>query len=183
MTGIDTAPSDLHVALLRGVNVGGKNRVAMKDLATHFENAGCTDVQTYVQSGNVVFRAPRAVATRAVRDVAKRLASPFAIVLRSAAEWMELAQQHPFEGPGVDPKQLHVAFLADRPPDARVRSLDPDRSPPDVFQVRGREIYLHTPKGIARSKLTTDYFDEVLGTTSTMRGWTTVQRLLEMTRA
>jgi uncharacterized protein (DUF1697 family) len=72
-------------------------------------------------------------------------------------------------------------FLADRPSPARVATLDPKRSPPDEFEVRGREIYLRCPNGVGRTKLSNSYFDAKLATTSTMRNWRTVVKLVEMT--
>ena len=87
---------------------------------------------------------------------------------------------NPFLSAGADPTKLHVGFLAEAPSAARIAELDPDRSPPDAVEVRGREVYLHFPKGTARSKLTVDYFDRVLATTITIRNWRTVGKLLEM---
>ena len=73
-----------------------------------------------------------------------------------------------------------MGFLAEAPSAARIAELDPDRSQPDAFEVRGREVYLHFPNGTARSKFTVDYFDRVLATTITIRNWRTVGRLLDM---
>ncbi|HZN92159.1 MAG TPA: hypothetical protein VFB81_05620, partial [Myxococcales bacterium] len=80
----------------------------------------------------------------------------------------------------ADPDTLHVVFLADPPPPAKVAALDPARSPPDEFQVRGREIYLRCPNGFGRTKLSNAYFDSKLGTISTVRNWRTVLTLAEM---
>ncbi|MEM6797077.1 MAG: hypothetical protein AAF725_24095, partial [Acidobacteriota bacterium] len=79
-------------------------------------------------------------------------------------------------------KALHVGFLAASPAPERIASLDLDRSPPDAFSVVGREIYLHTPGGLARTKLTNAYFDSSLATVTTVRNWRTVHKLLAMTR-
>ena len=87
---------------------------------------------------------------------------------------------NPFLEAGAETDKLHVVFLAELPDAERVEALDPDRSPPDEFVVRGREIYLHCPNGLARSKLTNSYFDARLSTTSTMRNWKTVRKLLEL---
>jgi uncharacterized protein (DUF1697 family) len=81
----------------------------------------------------------------------------------------------------VDIATLHVAFLADAPGAKRTALLDPGRSPPDRFVLRHREIYLHFPNGVARTKFTNVYFDSKLGTMSTVRNWRTVLRLLELT--
>lgn len=177
----------LFLALLRGVNVGGKNRLAMKELAELLAQAGLAEVRTYIQSGNVLFRAPSAQAHAlpglVSGAIAKRFGLSVPVVLRSAAELAKVARSNPFLETGADPEALHVAFLAAEPAEARIAALDPKRSPPDEFRVLGREVYLHLPNGAARSKLTNDYFDSKLGTTSTARNWRTVLKLLELCRA
>jgi uncharacterized protein (DUF1697 family) len=174
-----------HVALLRGINVGGKNKVPMKSLASLFADAGCIDVETYIQSGNVVFGAPSSVAKRLPRAIAAAIADQFGyrvvVVIRSAAELADVAANNPFLKQGVDTETLHVAFLTGVPDAKRVAELDGSRSPGDSFEVRGQHIYLWLPNGVARTKLTNDYFDRTLKTTSTLRNWNTVQKLLEMT--
>ena len=175
------------IALLRGVNVGGKNLLPMGELSRIFLEAGCRDVRTYIQSGNVVFAASPRVADRIPGAVAKAVAKEFRleipVVLRSAEELRRVAARNPFLERGVDPERLHVAFLAEAPGRARAASLDPKRSPGDDFLLRGREIYLHLPNGVARTKLTNAWFDSNLATTSTLRNWRTVQKLLEMASA
>lgn len=176
---------DVYVALMRGVNVGGKNKLPMKDLAAMFAEAGCTDVVTYIQSGNVVFRATQACAARVPAAIAKAVADRLGfrapVVMRTAGELRGVARGNPFQRAGTPVESLHVLFLADRPSSAAVATLDPRRSPPDEFEVVGREIYLRCPSGVARTKLTNDYFDSKLATTSTMRNWRTVLKLVEMT--
>jgi len=176
---------DLHVALLRGINVGGKNRLPMKSLSALFTDARCTDVQTYVQSGNVTFGATPSLARRIPAVIENAIADQFGlrvpIVTRTAAELHAAAKGNPFVSDETDTGTLHVAFLAAEPTPAQVAALDPDRSPPVEFAVRGREIYLRLPNGVARSKLTNAYFDSRLGTTSTLRNWRTVLKLVELT--
>lgn len=175
-----------YVALLRSINVGGKNRLPMKDLAAMFAEAGCRDVQTYIQSGNVVFKAEDALAARIPALISEAIRDRFGyrapVVLRNAAALREVVEANPFVKASVDLKTLHVAFLSDRPDGARVAALDPDRSPPDEFAVRGGEIYLRCPNGYGKSKLTNAYFDSSLGTTTTVRNWRTVLKLVEMAR-
>ncbi len=175
-----------HVALLRGINVGGKNKVPMKALAAMFEAAGCADVVTYIQSGNVVFGASAALARKIPGAISAAIEAELGlqipVITRTAAEIAEAARHNPF--PTDDPAEhrlLHVGFLRDRPRKRLVAALDPDRSPPDAFEVRGAEIYLHFPGGSARTKLTPVYFDRVLETIGTWRNWRTVRKLLELT--
>lgn len=174
----------MHVALLRGVNVGGRNRLPMKDLAAMFAALECRDVATYIQSGNVVFRAPAATVrdlpVQLTRRLAKQLGIDVPVVLRSARELDGVVRGNPFLAKRTDEKALHVVFLAERPAPARVAALDPGRSPPDAFLVRGAEVFLSCPHGMARTKLTNDWFDRTLGTISTVRNWRTVLHLREM---
>ena len=176
-----------HVALLRGINVGGKNKLPMADLARIFTEAGCLDVRTFIQSGNVVFAANPKLAARipeiVERGISKRLGLRVPIVLRSSAELGAAVGRNPFLDKGVDEDWLHVGFLAEAPDRSRAASLDPKRSPGDSFALHGREIFLHVPNGMARTNLTNAYFDSKLATTSTFRNWRTVSKLLEMTQA
>lgn len=178
--------SSVHVALLRGINVGGRNRLPMADLRRIFRDVGCEEVETYIQSGNVVFAAGPELAGRVPGLVGAAIAEEFGydipLVTRIRAELEAVADDNPFLEEGADLKTLHVAFLGDEPGADAVEALDPDRSPPDEFRVRGREIYLCCPNGMARTKLTTQYFDSRLDTTSTMRNWRTVLKLVELAR-
>jgi len=175
-----STPRSTYVALLRGINVGGKNKLPMADLVRTFESAGCRNVRTYIQSGNVVFAAGPKLDER---KLATRLRLKVPVVIRSSGEFRQVAARNPFLKDGVDPDSLHVAFLADAPDRSRAASLDPERSPGDAFVLRGREVYLHLPSGVARTKLTNAWLDSKLATTSTVRNWRTVLKLLEMATA
>ena len=173
------------VALLRGVNVGGKNMLPMKDLAAMFAKAGCRDVATYIQSGNVVFGADAKIVKGLAAAIAKQVEAQFGlrvpVVLRTAAELKKVIRSNPFLKDGADVETLHVCFLADLPGAELVAALDAGRSAPDEFSVVGREIYTRLPNGAARTKLTNAYFDSKLKTVSTMRNWRTVLKLAQLT--
>jgi uncharacterized protein (DUF1697 family) len=175
-----------HVALLRGINVGGKHSLPMKRLSAIFEQAGARNVRTYIQSGNVVFSASDAAAARVVAGVRKAIEDELAlrvpVVLRKGSELLAVAKHNPFLREGADSKILHVAFL-EQAGSAQARSaLDPGRSPPDRFALRDRELYLCCPNGMARTKLTSAYLDRALGTVTTVRNWNTVLALCELAR-
>ncbi len=181
-----TAPTDdaTLVALLRGVNVGGNNKLAMRDLVAVFEALGCGDVRTYIQSGNVVARAPASAVDGLSDAVAKALRAGFGldvpVVLRTGDALAAVVAANPYLAAGADPATVHMMFLRDAPSAAQVAALDPARSPGDAFTVRGRDVFLHCPNGFARTKLTNDYFDRKLATVSTVRNWKTVLTLLAM---
>lgn len=170
-----------YVALLRGINVGGKNRLPMKDLVAIVESLGAADVRTYLASGNVVFRAPARVAdalpVRASQAIRDRAGLDIGLVLRTAIELDEVVRENPYVAAGVDARKLAVMFLRDAPGAAAVAALDPERSPGDAFTVHGREIYLSLGNGFAKTKLSNDWFDRRLATLSTARNWQTVLAL------
>ena len=174
-----------HVALLRGINVGGKNMLPMKDLVGMFVAVGCEDVTTYIQSGNVVFSAQAKIVAGLGSLISKRVEEQFGlrvpVVLRTATELKKVIRSNPFLQVGTaDELILHVAFLADKPGAGLVAGLDAGRSTPDEFVVVGREIYMQLVKGVAGTKLTNAYFDSKLKTVSTMRNWRTVLKLAEL---
>ncbi|MDP2275312.1 MAG: DUF1697 domain-containing protein [Archangium sp.] len=169
------------VALLRSLNLGAHNRIGMKDLAAVFEGAGCTKVETFIQSGNVVFDASAAVLRKVPALVATALKSDFdvtsPVVLRDAKELAAVVKNNPFLKRGEALTTLHVGFLLEKPDAGLVKALDPLRSAPDEFQVLGREVYLHLPNGVGRSKLTNAWFDAKLKGVVTVRNWNTVVEL------
>jgi uncharacterized protein (DUF1697 family) len=173
-----------YVALLRGINVGGKNKLPMKELVELFGEAGCVQVRHYIQSGNVIFSATPALAAKVPKVIAAQITKRFGfsapVQVRSETELRQVIGQNPFSQQGIAEDALHVMFLADKPNSASVEKLDPDRSPPDQFLVQGQEIYLYLPEGVADTKLTNAYFDAKLSTVSTGRNWKTVKKLLEL---
>ncbi|MGD8816608.1 MAG: DUF1697 domain-containing protein [Acidobacteriota bacterium] len=173
-----------HIALLRGINVGGRNKLPMKDLAEIFEEAGCDDVRTYIQSGNVVFAAGKKLAARVPQAISAAISKQFGyevpVVLRSAEQLATVVTGNPFAGGDVEEKRLHVVFLADEADPHAAEALDPLRAPSEELALAGAHIYLHLPDGVARTKLTNARFDRALDTVSTMRNWRTTKKLLEL---
>jgi uncharacterized protein (DUF1697 family) len=173
-----------HLALLRGINVGGKNMLPMKTLERFFVDAGCDCVRTYIQSGNVLFDADKATCSGLCGKISLAIEKGCgfrpAVVLRTASELANAVANNPFLSSGMAAESLHLMFLADKPAARRVDALDPTRSLPDEFRVNGSEVYLHLPNGAGRTKLTNNYFDSTLATTSTARNWRTVTKLLDL---
>ena len=174
--------AEVWVALPRGINVGGKNKLPMKELAHLFASYGCQNVRTYIQSGNVIYEAPAGVDAKigaaVSRGIAERWGYDVPVVTRRAEELARIVGDSPFAS--ADPAHVAIAFLKRKPSASGIAKLNPDRSPPDRFAVIGREIHLHLPNGAARSKLTNRYFDTTLGTVSTVRNWRTVNKLIDL---
>ena len=176
------------LALLRGVNLAGRNRVSMPELRSALESLGLEDVVTYIQSGNVVFRSGSAGGRQKLPAaiegaIAERFGIDVIVMLRTPAELAKVAAGNPFLHGGADPARLHVVFLSGKPAANAAAQLDPERSPPDEFRLEGREVYLHLPNGYGRSKLTVDYFERALGVAGTARNWRTVTKLVALTEA
>ena len=173
-----------YAVLLRGINVGGKNKLPMPALRTLLEDAGYDGVATYIQSGNVVLRSSLAESTL-TRAVEKQIAEEFSlairVVVRTHAELERIAGANPFLAGGGEATGMHVVFLDSAPKAAAIATLDPDRSPGDEFRVSGSEIFLRYPNGSGRSKLTLDYLERRLGVTGTARNWNTLLKLVELT--
>lgn len=176
----------VFVALLRGINVGGRNRLRMKDLAAMFKVAGAPSIRTYIQSGNVVYRSAAREAERIARSVrvalARRLGAEVPIALRGGSDLERVLSSNPFLTAGRETRTLHVGFLTEIPLAERVAALDSKPWLPDEFSLQGREIYLYLPNGAARTKLTSRYFDARLEIPSTFRNWRTVTKLAGMAR-
>jgi uncharacterized protein (DUF1697 family) len=179
-----------YVAMLRGINVGARNRVAMPELRAVVESLGYRDVRTYVQSGNAVFSGSGKTAT-----VAERLASAVRdelgvdapVVVRTGPEMADALRSSPFVADGLRPADaptsFHVTFLAGAPAAGRWAALaaDAERFAPDVCRVVGADVHLHVPGGrYSDSKLQNGYFERKLGVTATTRNWKTVGVLAEM---
>ncbi|HEV2309550.1 MAG TPA: DUF1697 domain-containing protein [Acidimicrobiia bacterium] len=173
-----------YAALLRGVNVGGKNRLAMPALRSAVEGLGFDDVATYVQSGNVVFRAPSQPEASLVRALERMIRGTFrlevTVLVRTAAQLARIEKENPYLAQRRDPATLHVTFLAARP-SAAARGELPRGLGPDELAVRGREVYLWCPNGYGRTKLTNAWFEQRLGTPATTRNWRTVVTLRGLT--
>jgi uncharacterized protein (DUF1697 family) len=172
------------IALLRGINVSGHHPVKMGDLRALIEALGHRDVETYLQSGNVVFSArsgaPSAIGAAIERRIAKDLGLDVNVLVRTKPELAKIVATNPLAKRGVDPAHLHVTFLGERPAAAMVSALDPKRFLPDTFAVARREVYVCCPKGYGRSKLNNAFFERALATDATTRNWKTVNALVEL---
>lgn len=173
------------VVLLRGINVGGRNRLPMKDLTAALEAIGCANVKTYIQSGNAVFSKPGRKAPELARLVADTIAERHglapAVILLTARELENAVRANPFPTAESDPKSLHVSFLAEEPTSPNCDDLNEIKSESESFALRGSTFYLHAPDGIGRSKLAARA-EKLLGVSATARNWRTVTTLLELTK-
>jgi len=171
------------IALLRGINVVGKNKVPMKDLAAAFEGAGFRSVRTYIQSGNVVFRSrtgsARTLGTRITRLVEERFGFETQVMVLSGADLAAAVRGNPFPAAHENHKLLHIFFLAARPMKPDLESLERSRAGREEFVLKGGFFYLYTPDGFPESAVRSR-MERCLGVLATGRNWRTANELLRM---
>ena len=174
------------IALIRGINVGGKHKLPMKDLKTLIEKNGCEGVQTYIQSGNVVFRSAHsdagALCTRITAGISKSHGFEPRVLVLTRAELERAAAANPFRQANEAPKSLHLFFLAGAPAKPDLKSLELLKTPTENFALKGKVFYLYTPDGFGISKVATRV-EQCLGVAATARNWRTVTTLIEMAKA
>ena len=175
------------IALLRGINVGGHRKVPMAELRELCARLRFEEVATYIQSGNVVFRAAQAKAAEVeaalARAIERRFGFDVSVMVRDVPELDAVVAGNPFLAEGVDDtSRLHVSFLGAEPPAAVAEEYRRLRLGGDELRLVGREAYLHVPGGMGKSKLTPTFLERALGTPGTARNWRTVNTLLEMGR-
>jgi uncharacterized protein (DUF1697 family) len=172
-----------YVALLRGVNIGGHKLVAMADLRALCTDVGFTDVQSLLQSGNLIFRsrprAPGALERLLEAETSSRLGLDTRFFVRTAEEWKAIVRDNPFPAQAErDPAHLAVLFLKDAPEGQTVDALHAAIRGPELVRAHARELYAVYPAGIGRSTLTATLIERMLATRVTGRNWNTVLKLL-----
>jgi uncharacterized protein (DUF1697 family) len=179
-------PPMRHVVLLRGVNLGSRNRVSMPVLREALADVGYGDVVTYLQSGNVVLSSrgsPARVAETCRSVIAETFELDIAVIVRTHDELAKVVARDPLGEVVTDPKRYQVSFLEQKLPHAAVERLQAAAAPGERLVASGRELYAWHPAGVARSKLWSALAGTSLGVTATARNWTTVTKLLELAAA
>jgi uncharacterized protein (DUF1697 family) len=172
-----------RIVLLRGVNLGSRNRIAMPRLRAVLEDEGFADVSTYLQSGNVVLTSdadPARLAQKVRRLILDVLDLDLAVVARTRDELAAVVERNPLGDVAKNPKRYQVSFLSEKPSRKLVESLAASAVEPERFVAIGRELYAWHPEGVARSRLWAALAGPKLGVTATARNWTTVTRLLAL---
>jgi len=175
-----------HIVLLRGVNLGPRNRVPMAELREVLTGAGFGGVRTYLQSGNVVLtsaKKPELVIRECERLITKAFGLEIAVVARTRPQLAAVVRRNPLGEVATNPKRYQVTFLGAPVPAAMLRKLEAAAAPKEAFAAAGRELYAWHPDGVARSRLWAALAGTGLGVTATSRNWTTVTALLELADA
>lgn len=175
----------VHVALVRGINVGKNNRLPMATLRGVIGDLGYTDVRTHLNSGNAVFTVPGrqqpvTVAKKLEGALLDETGLKLRVVVRSRKELADVIVKNPFSTEATDPARFLVAFLAEPVRAGRLRDVDADALAPELFHLARRELYLWLPGGLQNSPMMKLLSDQKLGVATTARNWNTVTKLLEL---
>lgn len=172
----------IYVALLRGINVGGKNSLPMQDLRNILASLNCERAKTYIQSGNAVFRSAdgqESLSSKIEEAVKKQFGFSPKVLLLSIEGYRSILLKNPFPEAVSDPKSLHVSFLSAKPAAPDISEMHALKSPTEDFQLLENAFYLHAPDGIGRSKLA-GKVERCLGVEATGRNWRTASKLAEL---
>jgi len=174
------------ISMLRGINVSGQKKILMTDLKELYEKLGFSQVTTYIQSGNVIFKSNEKLPdTRLAKKIEKAIYEKYdfevAVIIRSAEEIKKTISSNPFlKEKNCDTKRLYVTFLSEIPAKENVESIENIHFLPDKFIVSEKEIYLYVPKGYGETKISNNFFEQKLKVKATTRNWNTVNKLSDL---
>ncbi len=173
-----------YIAMLRGINVSGKNIIKMTDCRKSMQDLGLDDVTTYIQSGNIIFKTPAIPITKLTKLIQQKIKDDFGIsasvTVKTLANLKKTIDNNPFlKLNNHAPSTLHVTFLSESPTKINIEKLSKIQSQDEAW-VRDDEIYLYCPNGYGRTKLTNNYFERTLLVSATTRNWKTISRLYEL---
>jgi uncharacterized protein (DUF1697 family) len=176
------------IAILRGINVSGKNKIKMEELRDAISDRGFKNVETYIQSGNIIFdsESNSRLEQRFHEIIREEFGYDVPVLVRSIAEFSEIVTSNPFldESNGsedeIEEKYLHVTFLSREPEADRLKNILDGNYAPDRFIPKGKNIYLYTPGGYGKTRLSNNFFESKLNINTTTRNWKTVNTLFEL---
>ena len=176
---------DTYITFLRGVNMTGHNIIKMTSLSNMLRKIGYADVETYIQSGNIVFTCHNSNRDKVSSIIKNAILAEFnldiAVITRTLDDLMKIISANPFlKEPGFDPSKMAVLFLELKPSFAQIQKVDGIDYPPDKFYINDSEIYVYCPNGFGKTKLYTNFFETKMKVTGTARNWRTVIKLQEM---
>ena len=174
-----------YIAMLRGVNVTGHNTIKMEVLRGLCQGLGFRNVETYVQSGNIVFQAllenPEAISKRIGETVLRSFGFDTPVIVRTSKEMRNVIGNNPFlKEKGIDSYKLHVTFLSETAQKGSEKKLETLATNPDRFYPASHEIYLYCPGGYGRTRLSNNAIEKALSVEATTRNWKTTNTLFEM---
>ena len=173
------------IAILRGINVGGHNKIKMQELKLLMESLDFENVRTYIQSGNVIFESKEVQTVKLADQINIEIATVFKlnvpVIVITLEELRKVINDNPFiNREDVEANKLHVTFLSNDVNISFVDNIEAMKYMPDEFKILNKAIYLYCPNGVAKTKLTNSLFEKKLNQTATNRNWNTVNKIYQI---
>lgn len=172
-----------YIAILRGINVSGKNKILMQDLIALFESLNFKNVKTYIQSGNVIFdsKSLKNLETLIQQKIKEQFGFDVPVIVRTVDEITNILKHNPYlKQKNIELDKLHITFLSETPIKENLAKIHTYSFAPDVFEIIGNEVYLHCPNGYGNTKLSNTFFENKLKVTATTRNWKTVNEIIKL---
>lgn len=174
-----------YIALLRGINVGGHKKILMADLRELLLKNGLKNVQTYIQSGNVIFESdenPTVLSKNISTYIYKEYLFEVPVLIKTDTEWEYALNNNPFimDDTAVETKKLYITFLSETPLEENIELMEELDYSPDIFIIKKDLVYSHYPNGAGRSKMTINVFERKLKVNATSRNWNTMIKLFSL---
>jgi len=170
-----------YISILRGINVGGKRKILMKDLKALFEQLECSNVETYIQSGNVIFVSKQTNHKKLEDKIEQAITLAYGfdvpVIVRSAEAWHDIYKNNPYSKEDIN--KLHIVFLKDGPSGEQQTLIDSNKYLPDLFSIGSSHIYLCCNGNYRDTKLSNNLFEKKLKISATTRNWKTFLALLK----
>jgi len=171
-----------YISMLRGINVSGQKKIRMADLKSVYEDLGFQNIQTYVQSGNVIFDSPESHIKRLTKQLETQIEKTFGfsvpVLMRTADDFMRIIEEHPFKY--EEAIRVLVTFLYDHPQVSKLEELSHYKDKVDRFVIGQQEIFLFCPGGYGKTMLSNTFFEKKLDVVATTRNWKSVNALYEL---
>lgn len=176
-----------YIALLRGINVSGQKKIRMLDLKAHLGELGWVGIQTYIQSGNILFKCPENNKVEIADEIKLKIKDKYGfdvpVMVLEPKDLLYIIQNHPFSrDPHAIIERLAVTFLFEIPAQERTKKIEAMRQPNEHFLLDGKFIFLYYPDGFGRAVTTNNVFEKVLDTQATTRNWKTINKLYELSQ-
>ncbi|PWH86176.1 DUF1697 domain-containing protein [Brumimicrobium oceani] len=173
------------IAILRGINVGGKRKILMTDLKSMLVEIGIMNAKTYIQSGNVIFESELKnleLSLQIESEILKKFGFDVPVIIKTRAELKAAISSNPFFTSDADMSKLHLTFLNKKPSEKDIESLRSFDSKEDQFEIQGENIFIFCEGKYHQSKLTNNFFEKKLKVGATTRNWKTVLKLMELSQ-
>ncbi len=175
-----------YIAILRGINVGGRRKILMADLKSYFRNLGFQEVQTYIQSGNVLFSSNQDLKAEAIEnlleaEILKSFGFEVPVIVRTSDQLKKAINNNPFyKSTDVDIERLHLTLLKQDPSQENLDKLKDFKQENDDFKIENRNVFVYCSGKYSDSKFSNKFFESKLKVTATTRNWKTILKLAEM---